>query len=124
MLTHPLLHGRSRGSDAVHEDSGVTDGQSDCRCGFWISDSRAGAGKWAGVEDHRGIEAYKYAYHLVFLGGVPLAVAGVVLWGIGMGWQESIMRSVVADLTPKERRASAFGLFNTGFGILWFGAAP
>jgi MFS family permease len=57
---------------------------------------------------------------LVFLGGASAAVVGVVLWGIGMGWQESIMRSVVADLAPKERRASAFGLFNSGYGILWF----
>ena len=30
------------------------------------------------------------------------------------------MKSVVADLTPKERRASAFGVFNTGYGIFWF----
>jgi MFS family permease len=57
---------------------------------------------------------------LVFLGGPGLAIAGAILWGIGLGWQESIMRSVVADLTPKERRASAFGVFNTGYGIFWF----
>jgi MFS family permease len=57
---------------------------------------------------------------LVFLGGSTAALIGAALWGIGMGWQESIMRSVVADLTPKERRASAFGLFNTSFGIFWF----
>ncbi len=56
----------------------------------------------------------------VFLGGPAGAVVGAVLWGIGMGWQESIMRSVVADLTPKNRRASAFGVFNTGYGIFWF----
>ncbi|MGA2763903.1 MAG: MFS transporter [Spirochaetia bacterium] len=56
----------------------------------------------------------------VFLGGPGLAIAGAVLWGIGMGWQDSIMKSVVADLTPKERRASAFGVFNTGYGIFWF----
>ncbi len=30
------------------------------------------------------------------------------------------MRSVVADMTPKDRRASAFGVFNTGYGICWF----
>ncbi|HUI71040.1 MAG TPA: MFS transporter [Spirochaetia bacterium] len=57
---------------------------------------------------------------LAFLGGPIAAAMGAVLWGIGMGWQESIMRSVVADLAPKEKRASAFGLFNTGYGILWF----
>jgi MFS family permease len=43
-----------------------------------------------------------------------------VLWGVGIGWQESIMRSVVADIAPKEKRASAFGLFNSGYGVLWF----
>jgi MFS family permease len=57
---------------------------------------------------------------LVFLGGPAAAIAGVALWGIGMGWQESIMRSVIADLAPKERRASAFGVFNTGYGLFWF----
>ncbi len=57
---------------------------------------------------------------LVFLGGAAAAVIGTILWGIGMGWQESIMRSVVADLTPKGMRASAFGVFNTGYGIFWF----
>ena len=44
-------------------DGGVTDGQSDCRCGFRVPDSGAGVGKWAGVGDHRGIEGYKCAYH-------------------------------------------------------------
>ncbi|OHD67189.1 MAG: MFS transporter [Spirochaetes bacterium RBG_16_49_21] len=57
---------------------------------------------------------------LVFLGGVAAAWAGVLVWGIGMGWQESIMRSVVSDLAPGNRRASAFGIFNAGYGILWF----
>lgn len=57
---------------------------------------------------------------LVFLGGIPGAWAGVLMWGVGMGWQESIMRSVVSDMAPRERRASAFGLFNAGYGIFWF----
>ena len=65
MLTRPLLQGRSRGNDALHADRGVADGQSGCKYGFWIPDSWAGAGKWAGVEDHRGAEGYKYAYHLL-----------------------------------------------------------
>jgi MFS family permease len=57
---------------------------------------------------------------LVFLGGRGAAILGAGLWGVGMGWQESIMRSLVADLTPKKRRASAFGLFHTSFGVFWF----
>ncbi|HOQ97307.1 MAG TPA: MFS transporter [Anaerolineae bacterium] len=57
---------------------------------------------------------------LVFLGSLPLALAGLALWGIGMGAQESIMRAVVSDLVPRDRRASGFGLFHTGYGIAWF----
>lgn len=57
---------------------------------------------------------------LVFLGGTAAAWAGVIAWGIGMGWQESIMRSVVSDMAPHGRRASAFGVFNAGYGIMWF----
>ncbi|HET7569822.1 MAG TPA: MFS transporter [Gammaproteobacteria bacterium] len=57
---------------------------------------------------------------LVFLGGFYAAVAGMVLWGVGMSAQESIMRAAIADMAPPERRGSAYGLFNTGFGIAWF----
>ena len=73
MLTHPMLRGRSRVNDALHEDSGVTNGQSACTCGFRIPDSWAGAGKGGGVEDPRGAEGYKYAYHLRF---PPQSVSG------------------------------------------------
>jgi MFS family permease len=57
---------------------------------------------------------------LVFLGGVEFALAGMVLWGIGMGAQESVIKAALADLAPKERRATAFGIFHTGFGFCWF----
>ena len=60
----------------MHEDSGVADGMSGCPCGIWIPGSRSGAGKRGGVEDHRGAEGYKYAYHffpaVVKLGFDPL----------------------------------------------------
>jgi MFS family permease len=45
---------------------------------------------------------------------------GMALWGIGMGAQESVVRAAVADFTPRARRATAYGVFNTGFGIAWF----
>jgi MFS family permease len=45
---------------------------------------------------------------------------GMALWGIGMGAQESVVRAAVADLAPRARRATAYGVFNTGFGIAWF----
>ncbi|HET7307410.1 MAG TPA: MFS transporter [Gammaproteobacteria bacterium] len=57
---------------------------------------------------------------LVFFGGFYAALAGMVLWGIGMGAQESIMRAAVAEMAPPQRRGSAYGLFNAGFGIAWF----
>jgi len=57
---------------------------------------------------------------LVFLGNFYFAWVGVILWGIGMGAQESIMRAAVAEMTPIERRGTAYGVFNTGFGIFWF----
>ncbi len=37
-----------------------------------------------------------------------------------MGAQESILKAVVADLIPPERRGSAYGIFNTGYGLSWF----
>jgi MFS family permease len=57
---------------------------------------------------------------LVFLGGFHLALAGMVLWGIGMGAQESIIKAALAEMVPRDRRATGYGLFNTGFGLCWF----
>jgi MFS family permease len=57
---------------------------------------------------------------LVFLGGFYATVAGAVLWGIGMGAQESVMKAAVAAMSPASRRGTAFGLFNMSFGIFWF----
>jgi len=56
----------------------------------------------------------------VFLGGSGAAWAGMVIWGIGMGWQESVMRSVITDITPSDKRGSAFGIFNSVYGVAWF----
>jgi predicted MFS family arabinose efflux permease len=57
---------------------------------------------------------------LVFLGGPLIALVGMVLWGIGLAAQESLLRSVVATIVDASRRATAFGLFDTGFGVAWF----
>ncbi len=57
---------------------------------------------------------------LVFLGDFALALAGMVLWGIGMGAQESILRAAIAEMVSPERRGSAYGIFNMGYGIFWF----
>src|SRR4030043_431028 len=57
---------------------------------------------------------------LVFLGGFNLALAGMALWGVGMGAQESIMRAAIADMVPMNKRSTAYGIFNAGFGLFWF----
>jgi len=57
---------------------------------------------------------------LVFLGGFHLAILGMAIWGIGMGAQESIMRAAVANMVPANKRGSAYGVFNTGYGLFWF----
>jgi MFS family permease len=57
---------------------------------------------------------------LVFLGTFTFAIIGMVLWGISMGAQESIVRAAVAGMVSKDRRGTAYGIFNTGYGIAWF----
>lgn len=57
---------------------------------------------------------------LVFLGGFYMALVGVALWGIGIGTHESVMRAAVAGMAPANRRGTAYGVFNTGYGIAWF----
>ena len=57
---------------------------------------------------------------LVFLGGFNLVLLGMVLWGIGMGAQESIIKAALAEMVPRDRRATGYGIFNTGFGLFWF----
>lgn len=57
---------------------------------------------------------------LVFLGGHWAALAGIALWGLGIGVHESIIPAAVAQMVPVNRRASAYGLFTAGYGIFWF----
>lgn len=57
----------------------------------------------------------------VFLShSIGFILIGVVLWGIGMGAQESILKSAVTSIVPKESRSTGFGVFETSFGICWF----
>jgi MFS family permease len=61
-----------------------------------------------------------WAIPLCILGDKPLVILGVVLWGIGLSAQESIVRATVAELVPKEKRGTAYGIFNALFGGFWF----
>jgi MFS family permease len=57
---------------------------------------------------------------MVFLGGFYVAFLGMAIWGVSMGAQESIMRSAVAVMSTVKKRGSAYGIFNTIFGVSWF----
>lgn len=83
-----------------------------------------GFGKWY---DKRGLPVMAVSTVVSFLFAIPAfffgpvgAVVGVALWGIGMGAQESIVRAAVADLIPADKRGTAYGVFNTFYGVSWF----
>lgn len=56
---------------------------------------------------------------LVFLGSFGWIIAGMALWGISVGTQESILKAAIADRVAENVRGRAFGLFNTLFGLFW-----
>jgi predicted MFS family arabinose efflux permease len=57
---------------------------------------------------------------LVFLRAATLGLLGMILWGIGMGAQDSCLKAVLSAVVPSQRRSTGFGIFDTGFGIAWF----
>ena len=42
------------------------------------------------------------------------------MWGVGMGAQESILKAAVANIVPKQSRATGYGIFECAFGVFWF----
>lgn len=61
-----------------------------------------------------------FTIFIFMLNALPFAIIGVILWGIGMGAQESILKAAVTSLVPRNRRSTGFGVFETAFGICWF----
>ena len=60
------------------------------------------------------------AMALLFLGeSQGLLWLGAALWGAAMGVQESTVRAGVATLTPAKLRGTAYGFFDTAFGLAW-----
>ncbi|MGE5379373.1 MAG: MFS transporter [Candidatus Saccharibacteria bacterium] len=57
---------------------------------------------------------------LIFSSDFAVVVIGMLLYGVGFGAQESVMRAIVADLSPHCRRGFAFGSYNAAFGVAWF----
>ncbi|MFL6128024.1 MAG: MFS transporter [Mycobacteriales bacterium] len=48
---------------------------------------------------------------LAFGGTLGVAALGTLVWGVAVGVQDSTVKALVADLVPRERRATAFGIF-------------
>lgn len=61
-----------------------------------------------------------FAVFIFFINTGWGVIIGVILWGIGMGAQESILKSAVVTLTPRENRSTSFGIFESCFGLCWF----
>ncbi|MCS6773416.1 MAG: MFS transporter, partial [Thermoflexales bacterium] len=57
---------------------------------------------------------------LAFLGNLGAAALGVVLWGVGLGAQESILRAAIGAMVEPERQGAAYGAFNAAYGVAWF----
>jgi MFS family permease len=77
--------------------------------------------------DQKGVQVLVWATLLsaffapfAFSNGVVFPVIGIVLWAIGMGTQESVMRAVITKWVHSEQRATGYGIFNLFFGIFWF----
>ncbi|HEY5992525.1 MAG TPA: MFS transporter [Candidatus Udaeobacter sp.] len=56
----------------------------------------------------------------VFLGSFASALIGMIFWGIGMNAQGSLLQAMLTAVIPPQKRSTAFGLFDTGYGIAWF----
>jgi MFS family permease len=55
----------------------------------------------------------------IFLGKFGVALVGMILWGIGFGAQDTLLKAIIASVLPEGRRNLAFGLFYTGYGVGW-----
>jgi MFS family permease len=56
---------------------------------------------------------------LVFLGGFWVALAGLLLWGVGYATQDTLLKALIASVLPEGQRNLAFGLFYLGYGGGW-----
>lgn len=98
----PVLYALAMATDAV---TALVAGYLFDRAGFWVLVGTT-------------LLASPFA-PLAFGPGAGPAV-GVVLWGVGLGAQESVMRAAVAGMVSAHQRATAYGILNAGYGLMWF----
>lgn len=56
----------------------------------------------------------------VFLGSFWLVLVGMLLWGVGMGAQNSLLKAMLSSVISAQKRSTGFGVFYTIFGVAWF----
>lgn len=61
-----------------------------------------------------------FSFFVFSMDSLNAIIIGVIMWGVGMGAQESILMSAVGTIVPKENRSTGFGLFQAAFGVFWF----
>ena len=61
-----------------------------------------------------------FSLPLGFLGGPTAVMIGVACWATGMGAQDAVLRSGIAQVVSMNKRGSAFGAFNGVYGVMWF----
>lgn len=49
---------------------------------------------------------------------IPVFVAGIVLWGLHMGFSQGLLATLIADAAPAALRGTAFGVFNLMTGLV------
>jgi MFS family permease len=54
------------------------------------------------------------------LGSGIVAEIGAALWGIGTAVQDALLLALVSTVIQGTRKATAFGVYDTIFGIAWF----
>ncbi len=57
---------------------------------------------------------------LLFFSGFLFALVGMVVWGVGLGGQVTLMSALIAQLVPGGKRGMAYGILYTCFGLAWF----
>jgi len=56
----------------------------------------------------------------VFTKNYILIITGIIMWRIVMGTHETIMKSVIADITHLKKRGTGYGIFNSFYGLSMF----
>jgi MFS family permease len=56
---------------------------------------------------------------LAFLGNGWIAYLGISIWGIGTTVQDSLLVALVAKVSSEDRRSTAYGIFDTIYGVAW-----